>query len=166
MEGAVLGATVVPEMGDDGPKDAAGQGENEQEAVLDPVHRGVAGVAGVPVGGDAGEMEEMLADELGEMVEGPVELVLDPAADDWEGLKEGSVAIEKDEAEEVEEGDAEAEAGGGAPGSGGVVAETGDSAGAVMPEGSKRDLAWKQYWMLDDFGVGRLERRKENFLWS
>ena len=119
MEGAVLGATVVAEVGDDGPKDAAGQGEGEQEAVLDPVHRGVAGFAGVPVGGDAGEMEEMLADELGEMVEGPVELVLDPAADDWEDLKEGSVAVEKDEAEEVEEGDAEAEAGGGAPGSGG-----------------------------------------------
>jgi hypothetical protein len=118
VEGAVLGATVVPEVGDDGPKDAAGQGEGEQEAVLDPVHRGVAGFAGVPVGGDAGEMEEMLADELGEMVEGPVELVLDPAADDREGLKEGSVAVEKDEAEEVEEGDAEAEAGGGAPGSG------------------------------------------------
>jgi len=63
-------------------------------------------------------MEAMLPDELGEMVEGPVELVLDPAADDREGLKEGSVAVEKDEAEEVEEGDAEAEAGGGAPGSG------------------------------------------------
>jgi hypothetical protein len=70
------------------------------------------------VGGDAGEMKEMLPSELGEMVEGPVELVLDPAADDREGLKEGSVAVEKDEAEEVEEGDAEAEAGGGAPGSG------------------------------------------------
>ena len=118
MEGAVLDATVVAEVGDDGPKNAAGQGEGEQEAVLDPVHRGVAGFAGVPVGGDAGEMEEMLADELGEMVEGPAEHVLDPAADEWEGLKQGSIAVEKDEAEEVEEGDAEAEAGGGAPGSG------------------------------------------------
>ena len=125
-----------------GPKDAACQGEGEEEAVLDPVHRGVAGVAGVPVGGDAGEMEEMLADELGEMVEGPVELVLDPVADDREGMKEGSVSDEEDEAEEVEEGDAEAEAGGGAPGSGRGAAETGDSAGVVMPEGSKRDLAW------------------------
>ena len=118
MEGAVLGATVVAEVGDEGPKDTACQGEGEEEAVLDPVHRGVAGVAGVPVGGDAGEMEEMPADELGEMVEGPVELVFDPAADDREGTKEGSVAVEEAEAEEVEEGDAEAEAGGGAPGSG------------------------------------------------
>ena len=118
MEGAVLGATVVPEVGDSGPKDAAGQGEGEQEAVLDPVHRGVAGFAWVPVGGDAVEMEEMLPGELGELVEGPVELVLDPAADDRESLKEGSVAVEKDEAEKVEEGDAEAETGGGAPGSG------------------------------------------------
>ena len=72
----------------------------------------------MPVGGDAVEMEEMLPGELGELVEGPVELVLDPAADDRESLKEGSVAVEKDEAEKVEEGDAEAEAGGGAPGSG------------------------------------------------
>ena len=118
MEGAVLGATVVPEVSDSGPKDAAGQGEGEQEAVLDPVHRGVAGFAWVPVGGDAVEMEEMLPGELGELVEGPVELVLDPAAGDRESLKEGSVAVEKDEAEKVEEGDAEAEAGGGAPGSG------------------------------------------------
>ena len=72
----------------------------------------------MPVGGDAGEMEEMPADELGEMVEGPVELVFDPGADDREGTKEGSVAVEEAEAEEVEEGDAEAEACGGAPGSG------------------------------------------------
>jgi hypothetical protein len=117
MEGAILGATVVTEVGDESPKDAAGQGDGEEEAVLDPVHRGVAGVAGVPVGGDAGEMEEMLPDELGEMVEGPVELVLDPADDDREDTNEGSVGAEEDEAEEVEEGDAEAEAGGGAPGS-------------------------------------------------
>ena len=118
VEGAVLGATVVPEVGDEGPNDAASQRKGEQEGVLDPVHRGVAGFAWVPVGCDAGEMEEMLPGELGEMVEGPVKLVLDPAADDREGLKEGSVAVEKDEAEEVEEGDAEAEAGCGAPGSG------------------------------------------------
>jgi hypothetical protein len=72
----------------------------------------------VPVGGDAGEMKEMLASELGEMVEGPIELVFDPGADDREETKEGSVVAEEAEAEEVEEGDAEAEAGGGAPGSG------------------------------------------------
>jgi hypothetical protein len=60
-------------------------------------------------------MEEMLADELGEMVEGPIELVFDPAADHRECTKEGSVAIEKAEAEEVEESDAETEAGGWAP---------------------------------------------------
>ena len=84
VEGAVLGARVVAEGGDEGPKDAADQGEGEEEAVLDPVHRGVAGFSGVPVGGDAGEMKEMLASELGEMVEGPVELVFDPGADDRE----------------------------------------------------------------------------------
>ena len=72
----------------------------------------------MPVGGDAGEMEEVLADELGEMIEGPVELVLDPAADDREDIERGFRCAEEDEAEEVEEGDAEAEAGGGAPGSG------------------------------------------------
>ena len=82
MEGAVLGASIVAEDGDQGPKDAAGQGEEDEESVLDPVHRGVAGVAGVPVGGDAGEMKEMLARELGEMVEGPVELVFNPGTDD------------------------------------------------------------------------------------
>jgi len=38
------------------------------------------------VGGDAGEMEEVLAYELAEMIEGPVELVLDPAADDREDI--------------------------------------------------------------------------------
>ena len=69
----------------------------------------------MPVCGDAGEMEEMLAGELGEVVEGPVELALNPAADDGEDAEEGSVAGEEDEAKEVEEGDAEAEAGGGAP---------------------------------------------------
>ncbi len=121
----------------------------------------------MPVGGDAGEMEEMLPGELGEMVEGPVELVLDPAADDREGLKEGSVAVEKDEAEEVEECDAEAEAGGGAQGAGGVAAETGDSAGVVMPEGSKRDLASGSFWDVGRFWCGAsLESRKENFVWS
>ena len=30
----------------------------------------------------------------------------------------------------------------GLQGAGGVAAETGDSAGVVMPEGSKRHLAW------------------------
>ena len=117
MEGTVLGARVVAKEGDEGPKDPAGHGEGEEQAILDPVHRGVAGFAGVPVSGDAGEMKEMLASELGEMVEGPVELVFDPGADDRERTKEGSVAAEEAEAEEVEEGDAEAEAGGGAPGS-------------------------------------------------
>jgi hypothetical protein len=37
-----------------------------------------------------------------------------------------------------------------------VAAETGDSAGVVMPEGSKRHLAWGRFRMLDDFGVGRV----------
>jgi hypothetical protein len=72
----------------------------------------------MPVCGDAGEMEEMLAGELGEVIEGPVELALNPAADNWEDAEEGSVTREEDEAKEVEEGDAEAEAGGGAPWSG------------------------------------------------
>ncbi len=51
-------------MGADGPKDAAGHGEGDHEAVVNPVHGGVAGFAGVPMGGDAGEMEQVLADEL------------------------------------------------------------------------------------------------------
>ena len=72
----------------------------------------------MPVCGDAGEMEEMLAGELGESIERPVELALNPAADDWEDAEEGSVTREEDEAKEVEEGDAKAKADGGAPGSG------------------------------------------------
>ena len=69
----------------------------------------------MPVGGDAGEMKEVLAGKLGEMIEGPVQLVLDPAADDWEGIQQGSVGTDEDEAEEVEESDAEAKASSGAP---------------------------------------------------
>ena len=72
----------------------------------------------MPMGGDAGEMEQMLTDELGQMVEWPVEFVLDPPADDRKHTKEGSVGAEKGEAEEIEESDAEAEADGGAPESG------------------------------------------------
>jgi hypothetical protein len=34
-------------------------------------------------------MEEVPADELGEMIEGPLELVLDPVADDWEDNPKG-----------------------------------------------------------------------------
>jgi hypothetical protein len=60
VERAVLGSRVVAEQGDQGPKNAASQGEGEHEAVVNPVHRGVAGFAGVPMGGDAGEMEEVL----------------------------------------------------------------------------------------------------------
>ena len=44
-----------------------------------------------------------------------------------------------------------------------MAAETGDSAGVVMPEGSKRDLARGQSWMLDDFGVGRVGAKERKF---
>ena len=117
----VLGARVVPEKRDQGPKDSAGQCEGNEEAVLNPIHGGVAGFGGVPVCSNAREMKKMLAGELGEMVEGPIELAIDPAADDREGAQKSSVAEEEDEAKEVEKGDAEAEAGGGAPGSGNGV---------------------------------------------
>ena len=144
VEGAVVGARVVADLGDDGPKDAASQGKGEHETVVNPVHRGVAGFAGVPVSGDAGEMKEMLASELGEMVEGPVELVFDPGADDRERTKEGSVAAEEAEAEEVEEGDAESEADCWAPGSG--RSRGGDGRGQFAGRGDawmlQRDLAW------------------------
>ena len=115
MEGTVLGARVIAESGDEGPKDAADQSEDEEEAALNPVHRGIAGFTGMPVGSDAREMKEMLAGELGEMVEGPVELVFNPGTDEREWAKEGSVATQEAEGEEVEAGDTEAEAGGGTP---------------------------------------------------
>jgi hypothetical protein len=51
VEGAVVGARVVADAGEDGPKDAASQGEGEYEAVVNPVHHGVAGFARVR-GGD------------------------------------------------------------------------------------------------------------------
>jgi hypothetical protein len=47
-----------------------------------------------------------------------------------------------------------------------VAAETGDSAGVVMPEGSKRDLARGQSWMLDDFGVGRVWSQGRKILYG
>jgi signal transduction histidine kinase len=74
VEGAVLGATVVAEEGDQGPNDAADKSEDKEEAALDPVHRGVAGFAGVPVCCDSGEMEQMLAGELGEVVNARVKI--------------------------------------------------------------------------------------------
>ena len=109
---------------------------------MNPVHRGVAGLAGVPVGSDAREMEEVLADELGEMIEGPVELVLGPAADDWEVTQKGSVGAEEDEAEEVEEGDAESKADCRVPGSG----RSGGGDGRRQLAGSGD--AWKLQWDL------------------
>lgn len=118
VEGVVLGARVFPEKRDEGPKDAAGESEGDEEAVLNPVHRGVAGFGGVPVCGDAGEMEEMLAGEFREAVNGPVELAFNPAARNGEGAEESSVAEKEDEAKEIAEGEAKAQAGGGVPWSG------------------------------------------------
>src|SRR5579863_8285822 len=96
------------------------------------------------MGGDAGEMEEVLAYELAEMIEGPVELVLDPAADDREDIQKGSVGADEDEAEEVEEGDAKSQADSWAPGSGrsrgGVKCEQFGRSGDVWE--LQWDLAW------------------------
>ena len=137
-------------MGEEGPNDTAGQGEDEQEAVVDPVHRGVAGFAGVPVGGDAGEMEEMLAGELGEVIEGPVELFLDPAADDRKDSQEGSVGANDDEAEEVEEGNAKSEADCWATGSG--RSRGGLKRGQFGRSGDARELQGDLAWEHLDLG--------------
>ncbi len=78
------------------------------------------------------------------MIEGPVELVLDPAADDWEDAEKGPVGAEEDEAEEVEEGDAKSEADCWAPGSG--WGRGGNGRGQFGGSGDawkrQRDLAW------------------------
>ena len=126
----VLGARVVTEARYQGPKDTARQGEGDEEPVLNPVHRGIAGFAGVPVCGDAGQMEQMLAGELGEVVEGPIERALNPAADYREGAEESSVPEEEDKAKEVEEGDAKAETDSRTPG--------GRRSGAVCGRGKRR----------------------------
>ena len=54
----------------------------------------------------------------------------------------------------------------GLQGAGGVPAETEDSAGLVMPEGSKRYLARGQSWMLEDFGVGRAWSQGKKILYG
>lgn len=131
-------------MGDDSPKYSASQGEGEYEAVVDPIHRCVAGIAGMPVGGDAGDMEEVLADKLGEMIEGPVELVLDPSADDWEDIQKRSVIAQDDEAKEVEEGDAESEADSWAPRSG--RSRGNDRRGRFSGSGDAWKLQWDLAW--------------------
>ena len=153
VEGAVLRARVLAEVGEDGPKDAASHGEDEYQAVVNPVHGCVAGFAGVPVGRDSGEMEEVLADELAEMIEGPVELVLDPATDDWEDIQKGSVRADNDEAGEVEERDAEGKADCRTPGRGRSRGgfRRGQFAGSGDTLKLHRDLAGGRFWMLDDF---------------
>ena len=98
-------------------------------------------------GGDAGEMKEVLADELAEMIEGPVELVLDPAANNWEDTQKSSVGAEEDETEEVEEDDSESEADCWAPGSG--RNRGGDGRGQFVGSDDTwklhRDLAWGRF---------------------
>jgi hypothetical protein len=82
-------------------------------------------------------------------------------------MKECSVAVEKNEAEEVEEGDAEAEAGGGAPGSerpGGKGGGLGGGGDAGRLQTGPREA------MILDVGRFRygasFESREEIQLWS
>lgn len=145
-------------VGEDGPKDAASHGEGERETVVNPVHCGIAGFTGVPMGCDAGEMKEVLSGELGEMIEGPVQLVLNPAADDWEGIQEGSIRADQNEAKEVEKSDAEAKASNGAPGR----EWTSDGDGNVRRV--QGDLACRRFWLLDDCDRGRVWSRGKKIL--
>jgi hypothetical protein len=59
----------------------------------------------MPVRRNPGEVKEMLPSQPRQKIEGPVEFVLDPIADYGKYPKEGSVPKQKEEAEEVEEGD-------------------------------------------------------------
>jgi len=95
----------------------------------------------MPVGGDAGEVEEMLPGPFGEVLEGPVEGGFDPVAGDEEDLEDGAVAEAEDEAAEVEEGNAEGDAGEGVPGGEGGTE-------VPLPESSKRWARWMRMGVL------------------
>jgi hypothetical protein len=65
----------------------------------------------MPLGGQAGKVEDLLACPLGKVAKGPGEDGVDLAANPGKDREDGAVAEAKDEAEEIEEGDPEGEAG-------------------------------------------------------
>jgi hypothetical protein len=62
----------------------------------------------MPVRRNAREMEEMLPGPLRQLIERPVELAFDPTADYRKDLEQSAISVQKEKAEEVQEGYAEA----------------------------------------------------------
>jgi len=110
-EGAV-GAELVSEGPDEGEK----KGEDGHDAEGDPVEDGVAGAGVVEFGADAGEVEEVLAEPLRGVEEGPGGPVFKMPADvEGDDLPESGVAAAEGVDEEIAEAEAEGEAGGEGP---------------------------------------------------
>jgi len=102
--GGVVGAELIGGRPDEGGE----EGHNGHDAEGDPVHDGVAGAGAVEFGSDAGEVEQVLAETLGGVEEGPGGPVFKVLADvEGDALPEGGVAAAEGVDEEVAEAEAE-----------------------------------------------------------